>query len=96
SIDAECRTGQEKSRLLARITDIGKGGVCLVSNQIIEIGTLLTIKFRLPKIGLISDMNGIVIWTKKGDIEGQYISGIGFLNYKSPDIARIMNCIDKP
>jgi uncharacterized protein (TIGR02266 family) len=96
SIDVDYST--YSSYHIKRITNISKGGVFIRTQDIFPVGTVMEIRFRLPKLDHQIQSKVKVMWTYRQPASVNLNSsgmGVGFLEISDADKNAIQSFIDQ-
>lgn len=69
--------------LLASIKDIGAGGICLVTEELLPVSTNLELQINFPVIDKPIFTLGRVVWSKQIAKSNRYLVGVEFENIEA-------------
>lgn len=71
--------------------DIGEGGLQIVGDQQIEVGTKLDIVLSIVDTQVPIELEGKVIWVKDAEEEGSYRIGIEFTDFNNEESKKMLD-----
>ncbi len=93
-IDVECHISVQQKWVATSITNISIGGVCLISNDQLELHTKIDMVFYLEELKSLTRVTGEVVWTEYNLDREYYLNGICFTEVPDKSIELIQKYID--
>jgi len=80
--------------LVAKTENLSTGGVCLLTNTYIPVGSFLDLIFVIPETSISIEVSGEIIWNEKNIDDEYYTNGVKFLSLKNEEMELIGKFID--
>ena len=81
--------------LTALNKNLGKGGVCFISNEFLSLASRLVLEISLPNLARPIKVISKVAWVRKMPLSDQYQIGSQFLEMTNEDREQVQKYVDK-